>query len=387
MSLVLANARLILPPDQGIIDGFLRVGYGVIREIRDGLPPKGEPVIDCGGDFVAPGLVDIHLHGALGRDAMEASGEAFRAILSHHAGEGTTTAVLSTVASSPQRMLAVLAAAAGWKSTPGCARLAGIHLEGPWFSPARRGAHEEACLRNPSAAEIASLIRHAGVIRRVTLAPELPGSTEAVLTLGSARIPVSAGHSDATEEEALGCFRIGVRQVTHLHNAMSSFRKTDPPRRGLAEAALETPGVICELIADGVHVTRDLLREAFEAKGWNEIALVSDATAGTGLAEGRGFSLGGLECRIQEGIPRTGEGKLAGAAAPLRQGVRIMSELVGVPLVEAVAMASLVPAGLIGLESELGSLENGKRADLIRFSPDWEIRGVWIGGRELGDRG
>ena len=386
MSLVLTNARLVLPPDQGIMTGFLRIEGGMIREIGSGPPPEGESVIDCGGDFVGPGLVDIHLHGALGRDTMEASMDAFRVILIHHAGEGTTTAVLSTVASSTQRMIAVLAAAAGWRKTPGCAYLAGIHLEGPWFSSARRCAHEEAFLRNPTAAEIDSLIGHAGVIRRVTLAPELSGSSAAVRTLGSAGIPVSVGHSDATEDEALECFRTGVRQVTHLHNAMSSLRKTDPPRRGLAEAALESPGVICELIADGVHVTQELLREAFEAKGWEGIALVSDATAGSGLGEGQGFLLGGLECRIREGIPRTGDGKLAGAASSLRQGVRIMNEVVGVPLVQAVAMASLVPAGMIGLESEVGSLEIGKRGDLIRFSPDWEIRGVWIEGRELGDR-
>lgn len=385
MSLVLANARLIQPPGKGIETGYLRIESGVIREIAAGPHPPGVDVLDCEGDFIAPGLVDIHLHGALGRDTMEASGEAFRAILRHHAGEGTTTAVLSTVASSPEGMRSVLSAASEWKGAPGCARLAGIHLEGPWFSPVRRGAHALEHVRNPSPGEVAMVIAHAGVIRRLTLAPELAGASDAVKALVAAGIPVSAGHSDATVAEALSAFRSGIRQVTHLHNAMSSFLKSDPPRRGLAEAALETPGIVCELIADGVHVMPELLRGAFAAKGWEGIVLVSDATAGCGLEEGAEFLLGGLECRISKGVPRTGEGKLAGAAATLLNGVRVMTEVGGASLAEAVAMASLVPANLIGLGSELGSMEIGKRADLIRFSPDWRVRGVWIGGSEAGD--
>jgi N-acetylglucosamine-6-phosphate deacetylase len=384
MSLVLANARLILPPDKGIVMGHVRIEDGVIREVGPGFCHPGDAVIDCLGDYVAPGLVDIHLHGALGRDAMEASGDSFRTILSHHATRGTTTCLLTSVASSPERLAAFLSAAEEWKGNPGCARLAGVHVEGPWFSPARRGAHAPEFVRNPVTEEIFSLIRHAGIIRRVTMAPELPGSLRAVQVLDAAGVSVSAGHSDATYEEALAGFAAGIRQVTHLHNAMSSLRKTDPPRKGLAEAALETPGVVCELIADGFHVTPERLGEAFSLKGREGIALVSDATAGAGIGEGERFLLGGLECHVRQGVPRTAEGLLAGAAATLFRGVRSMAEVVGTPLCDAFAMASLVPARLIGQEAELGSLETAKRADLIRFSPDWEIKGVWIGGEEIG---
>ena len=176
--------------------------------------------------------------------------------------------------------------------------------------------------------------------------------------------------------------------MTHLHNAMSSLRKTAPnPRRGLAEVALETPGIVCELIADGMHVTPELLRGAWLAKGWKEIVLVSDATAGAGLEEGEEFGLGGLSCRVQGGAAweetRAGEeaeSKLAGSTATLFDGVRTMVESVGVPLEEAVAMATLVPAKTLGLEQTLGSLAQGKAANLIRFNGRWEIKGVWIGG-------
>jgi len=180
-------------------------------------------------------------------------------------------------------------------------------------------------------------------------------------------------------------FKAGITQVTHLHNAMSSLRKTGPtPMRGLAEAALETPGVVCELIADGMHVPVELLREAWMAKGWREITLVSDATAGAGLGEGECFELGGLACRVQETAAWTGEGHarcLAGSTSPLFDGIRTMAVEVGVPLEEAVAMATLVPAIALGLEQEIGSIAPGKAANLIRFNDHWEIKEVWIQGK------
>ena len=285
MSLLLSNAQLILDPSRGVVPGWLLIRDGVIKDLGSlGDEPAAEvTVIDCGGDFIAPGLVDIHCHGAIGRDAMEASEEAFGAILGAHARCGTTTAVLTTVAASLPEMLAVLQMTESWRGGWGVARLAGIHLEGPWFSPKRRGAHDPTQLRDPRESEISTLLEHARVMRRVTLAPELPGSYEAIRTFRDAGIAVSAGHSDATEQEALAGFEAGITQVTHLHNAMSSLWKTDPPRRGLAEAALENQGMLCELIADGVHVSPDLLRETLKAKGWENLVLVSDATAGCGL--------------------------------------------------------------------------------------------------------
>jgi N-acetylglucosamine-6-phosphate deacetylase len=339
------------------------------------------------GDFVAPGLIDLHLHGACGRDAMEASGEAFAAILGTHARGGTTTAVLTTVAAPLSAMLQVLACAREWIARPGCARLAGIHLEGPWFSPRRLGAHDPAQLRNPGEEETAALLSHCEVIRRVTLAPELPGAPMAIRKFLEAGVAVSAGHSDATESEALAGFAAGITQATHLFNAMSSGRKPGwEGRRGLAEAAMTTPGILCELIADGVHVPVQLLREALAAKGWGNLALVSDATPGAGLPEGSGFRLGDLDCVVEGGAAWTGEGSarcLAGSTATLFDGIRTMTESAGVPLQEAVAMATLVPARALGMESAIGSLDAGKKADLIRFSPDWKIKEVWIDGKGI----
>lgn len=386
MSILFTNARLILPPGSGIRQGSLLVDRGIISAVLpddDGAPVSAGEVIDCGGDFLAPGLVDIHCHGAVGHDTMEATEEAFHAILAHHAMRGTTTAVLTTVAASLGEMLSVLRCAGSLRSHAGDARFAGIHLEGPYFSPLRRGAHRAESLRLPLDEETRLLLEHASVISRMTLAPELNGALDLVRSLVKRGISASAGHSDASLEEAIAGFRAGITQVTHLHNAMSSIRKSG--RKGLAEVALTTPGVLCELIADGIHVSPDLLAEAWRLKGWEAVALISDATAGAGLREGDGFDLGGLQCRIEDGAAWTGIGeerRLAGSTGFLFQGIRTMAEQAGVPLEEAVAMATLVPARSLGRDHEIGSLDVGKNANLIRFDPGWKLQGVWIGGDE-----
>ena len=388
MAFLLRNARLVLDPSRGVVAGWLLVEEGRIARIgrRDEALPADMTSMDCDGDFIVPGLIDLHLHGAAGHDAMKASEEAFGAILAAHARHGTTTALLTTVAASLAELLAVLQKAGSWSGGRGMARLAGIHLEGPWFSPRRRGAHDPAQLRDPGESEISALLKHSRVIRRVTLAPELPGAAAAIREFREAGIAVSAGHSDATEEEAQAGFDAGITQTTHLHNAMSSLRKTDPPRRGLAEAALETTGILCELIADGVHVPDDLLRGALHAKGWEHLVLVSDATAGAALTEGTLFSLGSLPCRVSKDAAFadvSGEWCLAGSTRFLFDGVRTMVERAGATIAEAVAMATIIPARALGIESQFGSLDTGKRADLMRFSPEWKIRGVWSGGEEI----
>lgn len=396
MKSLFRNARLILAPGDGVTEGSLIVQDGVISGVFPSalseradafVASDADEVIDCRGDFIAPGLVDIHCHGARGRDAMEATPAAFREILRHHASHGTTTAVLTTVAATLGEMLSVIGCAKAYLHEAGCCRPAGIHLEGPYFSPTRRGAHRIEVLRHPSPVETSLLLEHASVIRRMTLAPELPGVPDLIREFSRRGIALSAGHSDATEDEARSGFEAGVTQVTHLHNAMSSLRKSG--RRGLAEAALASSGILCELIADGIHVTPELLTEAWRLKGWKELALVSDTTAGAGLEEGASFDLGGLPCRIEDGAAWTvfGESRrLAGSTKSLFQGVRTMTEQGGVPLEEAVAMATLVPARSLGLGDEIGSLGVGKKADLIRFDKEWNLQGVWIVGvKVMGD--
>lgn len=381
------DARVVRPParePEDIMPGTLLVAGGTILGDQGVFTPEASEIIDCGGDYLFPGLVDLHLHGGLGRDAMEGTPEAFSAILAYHASRGTTTALLSTVSSDRASLARVLETGGVYASGSGEARFEGLHLEGPYFSPVMTGAHRAAEIRAPSATETRSLMDHAAVIRRVTLAPEIPGCLDLVRELTARGIAVSAGHSNASEQEARDGFAAGITQATHLYNAMSSLRKEAGRRSaGLAETALITPGILCELIADGHHLPSSLLRLAWLAKGWAGIALVSDATAGAGLGEGSSFDLGGTSCRVESEGAWTGEGsdrRLAGSISSLIGGVRIMVERAGVPLAEAVAMASHVPARSLGISGERGSLLPGKLADIVRVGSDWEVKGVWIGG-------
>ncbi len=394
MQQLFINARLIIPSEDAGLRGSLLVENGVIKSvITEGMiTPKISPedvdlVIDCDDDYIFPGLIDIHCHGAMGRDAMEATPEAYEIILRYHLSQGTTLAVLSTVAAPLDTMLRVLTSAEEYKTTSGGVFLAGIHLEGPYFAVTRRGAHRESYLRDPTSEETRRLLNNKKIISRMTLAPEIPGTAELISEFIRNGISVSAGHSDASEAESNMGFDHGVTQVTHLYNCMSSQQSRFGRRTvGLAEAALTRPGILCELIADGVHLPATLLRLAWMAKGWKELILVSDATAGAGLGEGAQFELGEIPCQILDGAAWTGEAterRLAGSTASLLKGVRFMVEEVDIPFWEAVSMASLVPAKALGIEQDRGSIALGKRADLVRVSRTWQVRDVWSAGAQV----
>jgi N-acetylglucosamine-6-phosphate deacetylase len=214
------------------------------------------------------------------------------------------------------------------------------------------------------------------------LAPELPGAVAAIRLFSAAGVSVSGGHSDAWDEQGRAGFEAGMRSVTHTFNCMSSARRRGVERvAGLLEFALSEAGVTCELIADGHHVSTTLMRMAYRAKGATGICLVTDATAGAGLAEGAEFELAGKNCVVRGGVCLLGDGSaLAGSAARMIDLVRIMVRNVGVPLHEAVRMATDVPARLIGLQNK-GRLEIGADADLVVISPELEVTQTYVAGK------
>jgi len=379
MTLRITNGRLCLP-DGTISQGDLILRDGVIVDF-------GEPseTIDVRGLFVAPGFIDIHVHGALGRDAMEASPEAFETICRYHAAGGTTTLALTTVCASWKDIGRVLDVAREWQPHSGLtgARLAGVHVEGPYFSAAKRGAHREEFLRVPAADDIDHWTRYTDVISKITLAPELPGARKLIAELTTAGIRTSGGHSDAWGDEADAAFDAGMRQVTHTFNCMSSARRRGAFRvAGLLEAALARKEVICEVIADGYHVEPTLLRMLWAAKGPDHVALITDATAGAGLAIGEEFELGGIPCRVGEGVAFTADGSaLAGSTCGMIDCIRTLVQKAGVPLGAAVRAASRTPASALGLESICGTLTPGARADMVVFDEDFRVRQTWVGGR------
>ena len=380
--MILTNARLIFP--DGIRDGLEVVAErGKIAAIRDQAPARSEDIVDLHGNYLAPGFIDLHVHGALGRDSMEASTEAFQAICDYHASGGTTSLLLTTATAPLDRITDVLNAVRDCRCS--VARIAGVHVEGPFISKAKCGAQRVEFIQSPSRASVQQLLDYADVIKRITVAPELQGALEAIENFYTHGISISGGHSDAWDEEAREGFARGMRSATHTFNCMSSARRRGIYRvGGLLEFALSEPRIGCELIADGQHVSATLMKMLYRAKGPGGICLVTDATAGAGLPNGSQFSLFGRDCIVEDGVCLLADrSALAGSASRMIDLVRTMITKVNVPLHEAVRMATENPARAIGLETK-GRLEVGADADLVVLSPELEVVRTLASGKEIG---
>src|SRR5213083_1759932 len=386
--MIFTNARLIFP--DGVRYGLELVAEeGKITAIREQTQSGGEGVIDLYGNYLAPGFVDLHVHGAVGRDTMEASAEAFRAICDFHASGGTTSLLLTTATAPIEKIIAALNAVRdsthrGGRGSHPTSVIAGVHAEGPFISKAKCGAQREEFIQVPSPARVQQLLDHADVIKRVTIAPELSGALEAIENFQTRGISVSGGHSDAWDEEARAAFERGMRSVTHTFNCMSSARRRGVYRvGGLLEFALSEPRISCELIADGHHVSPTLMKMLYRAKGPRGICLVTDATAGAGLPAGTEFTLSGRDCVVEDGVCLLADqSALAGSASRMIDLVRTMVMKVNVPLHETVMMATENPARAIGLETK-GRLEIGADADLVLLSPELEVLRTLAGGEEI----
>ena len=350
--MIFTNARLIF--SDGIRDRLeLVANEGKIAAIREQTRARGKDVIDLGGNYLAPGFVDLHVHGAVGRDTMEASAEAFRAICGFHATGGTTSLLLTTATAPMDNLIAVLNAVQSCRSS--ISGIAGVHVEGPFISKAKCGAQRVDLVQDPLPVAIRPLLEHPDVIRRVTIAPELPGALEAIENFHGHGISVSGGHSDAWDENARGAFDRGMRSVTHTFNCMSSAR-----RRGIYRVKM-----------------------LYRAKGPAGICLVTDATAGAGLPDGSQFSLFGNDCIVEGGVCLLADrSALAGSASRMIDLVRTLVNDIEVPLHEAIAMATRNAARAIGLKMK-GQLAIGTHADLVVLSPDLEVQRTFAAGEEI----
>jgi N-acetylglucosamine-6-phosphate deacetylase len=376
--IIFSNARLILP--DGICGGLeIVVADGRIAEVRK---RSNAEAIDLDGNYLAPGFIDLHIHGALGRDTMEASPEAFRTICNYHASGGTTSLLLTTVTAPIPKIVDVLRAVRD--SARPIKQIAGVHIEGPFISRARRGAQREEFIRDPDGESVDQLLEFADITKRVTLAPELPGALGLIDQLRERNIAASGGHSDASDEEARAGFIHGMRHVTHTFNGMSSARRQGVYRGGgMLEFALSEPEIMCELIADGHHVSTTLMKMLYRAKGPTGICLVTDATAGAGLSEGARFSLSGLDCVVSDGVCLLADrSALAGSASRMIDLVRVVVNDVKIPLHEVVAMASANPARALGSRTK-GRLKAGADADFVVLSADLEVVQTFVAGAEV----
>jgi N-acetylglucosamine-6-phosphate deacetylase len=389
MTVTAIYASRILTPQEELLDTVIIVEDGRITAIghRDEVKiPEGAKDYVASGMTVVPGFVDVHIHGAGGHDVMEATPAALDCITSTVARHGTTSILATTVTASVDETCKSLEGIAQYirsheqpENTGLAAEILGIHLEGPFISKARRGVHPPDSIARPSI-ETLDKFRAAsdGLIRILTVAPEIPGALDLIRAAVANGIVAAIGHTDADYEQTRAAIQAGARHAVHFYNAMRPFSHRDP---GVIGAILTEPDVTAEIIADGIHVAGPAIQVLLGTKGFDTVLLASDATAATGMRDGN-FRLGNIEVTVKDGVCRNSEGKLAGSTLTLDRALRYIVAL-GVPLIDALRMATILPARRLGLAGKKGIIAIGADADLVVLTPDLRVAGVMTRGAGL----
>lgn len=374
------HATLLLP--EGPVEGqallFDERIRGIVPEanVHDGRL-NVDACIDAHGLFISPGFIDVHVHGAGGADAMDATPEALGVIAGHLAATGTTAFLPTTMSETPERIARAvenIQACMLAGSTDG-AEILGCHLEGPWLSAACCGAQDPARFGPPDPAFVA---RFRDVLRLITLAPERDETGDFLRMCRDAGIALSIGHSAATYEQAVAAFHCGVVHATHLFNGMLPLHHRNP---GIVGAVL-TEDVRCELIVDGHHLHPAIPKLVLNAKGLDRIVLVTDAMRAQGMSDGE-YELGGQTTIVKGGTARLPGGGLAGSVLTMNLAVRNFMEATGLPLHRAVLAATRNPAELLGIRNRKGGLEPGLDADMVFLDEHLTVRRTIVRGRTV----
>ncbi len=388
MKIQLINASVIYP--DGIEHGYVTVKDGLIDMVGTGSPriEETDHVWDLKGNYLSPGFVEIHSHGAGGSDFMDGTSEAVITAAKTHLHHGTTTLYPTTLAASQEEIFGSIDALRNARRimTDG-PELPGLHMEGPYLSKKQKGAIDEKYIRNPEPEEYEKFIYYGeGAISRWTLAPELPGSELFIKCLNKHGIVPSMGHSDAEYSQILRAYRNGVHHVTHLYSAMSGMIRRQGFRYpGLIESSYCIDGLTVEVIADACHLPIEILQLVYRVKGPDKVALTCDSMrcAGQNVHE----SILGSKCNGQRVIIEDEVAKMpdrcafAGSIALDDRLVRTAYQLADIPLYDCVRMMTLTPAKIMGEEKRIGSIEPGKTANLICFDEGICIKGVMVHGK------
>ncbi|MFC1713795.1 N-acetylglucosamine-6-phosphate deacetylase [Candidatus Poribacteria bacterium] len=384
------NGKIMTP--EGVIEnGSIRIegkNIAAVGKVGDVELPEGAEVMDVAGKWVLPGFIDIHCHGAKGCDTMDGTLSDIETIAKYHAGGGTTAFLPTTASSSPEAILQALEAVReARRSGVDGAAVIGAHLEGPFFAYAKRGCHLPIYVRNPRPAEYDRMLEYADDIVSMTLAPEIDGAEALIKALVDNGIVVSLGHSDATYSQILEAIEWGASHVTHMYCAMSTIVKSGPARIiGMVESTLLLDELTTEVIADGKHLPPELVRMVLKAKGLDRVCATTDAMRGAGMPPGV-YTFGpkdGQEAVVQDGMAvmpdRTG---YASSVVRMNDLIRVLIGPVGLSLSDAVKMATIIPAGIIGVADKMGSLEAGKDANIVVADSDIGIHATIVEGRKV----
>jgi N-acetylglucosamine-6-phosphate deacetylase len=358
----------------------------VLVILRDGvldIEPATQPPAQAEriAGIIAPGFIDLHVHGGAGADFMDAGEQATERILRFHAQHGTTALAATTISSSPGDLrTAVASIVRSAQTRPEGAEICAIHLEGPYINRTRAGAQDIASIRRPDPQEIGALLALAPQMKwLMTIAPEIEGARDLIEQYRD-RITFSIGHTAAGYAEAVAALGWGASHFTHLFNAMSGLHHRDP---GVAGAALTSTNATAELIADGIHVHPAVLRLAAQAMP-QRIALITDAMRACGLADGT-YKLYHHDVTVEGGSARLRDGTLAGSLLTMERAVQNMVSLAGLPLEAVLPFATYVPARILGIADRKGRLASGYDADVVILSPELAVERVFVRGRELCD--
>ena len=357
--------------------------------------PAGAKVVSLGGGYLTPGLIDLHVHGGGGADFMDGTPEAVRTACQTHLRHGTTTLFPTTTTATPAQLEAMIAACAHVQATDAeqksCAgaRVGGVHLYGPYFAPDKVGCHLPAQQREPQRSEYRRYFA-SDMVRIATCAAELPGALDFYRYAAKRGCLITCGHSNSTYSEMQAAFRAGMRHVDHFWCAMSSVtslrpRCGTPMQAGMEQFVLMEDEMSTEVIADGCHLADDLLRFAYRFKGPDRLCLVTDASRALGQPAGE-YRFGSRDdgpLFYSDGhVGWTLDRKsLASSVAGMDHMVRTMFRATNAPLPEVIRMASLTPAARVGIASDFGSIEAGKIADLVHWSPKLKIKRVFRSGQ------
>jgi N-acetylglucosamine-6-phosphate deacetylase len=385
----ITNARIITP-DKIILNGCLLIVDGKIAAISESaIDIDNAEIINANDLYVAPGFIDMHIHGGGGYDFMDGTVEAFLKISETHARYGTTSLMPTTLTSELNELYQLLDVykEANQKNDKG-AQFAGIHLEGPYFSMNQRGAQDPRYIRDPDPAEYKEIIRRSADIKRWSAAPEKKGAIEFGRYLKSKGILVSMGHTDAIYEEALAAFENGFTLATHFYSCMSGVSRKNLLRyAGVIETAYLLDEMDVEIIADGIHLPAALLKLIVKIKGVNHTALITDAMRAAGMPPGEsilGNIKNGLKVIVEDGVAKLPDrSAFAGSVATADQLVRTMIRKADISLIDAVKMITETPANILGISEKKGSLVVGKDADIVIFDKDIQIASTIIKGKMI----
>lgn len=379
MKLYIKGGKVILP-DTSIEQKTLVIENQKISEIIPNLPnPRdSDKVVDATGKWVVPGFIDIHTHGALGKDTMDSTRDAIHTIGRFFAVHGVTSYLPTAFSSTPELMMKAIENVANCPQPEDGARHLGVHVEGPYLSVEHRGAQIKDSIRMPDPLEYRKWLA-LGVVRLVTIAPENSGALEFIDEGVKQGIKFSIGHSGASYVQVVEAANHGLNQATHVFNGMLGMHHRKP---GTVGGVLMDERIYAQIIADGVHVHPAIVKLSVKAKGISKIILITDSSAGTGLPDGY-YDKNGIQFIVKDGIARTPAGGLAGSTLTLDKAIKNMIKFTGMSLNDVLPIATSVPAEAMGWSGQRGLLKPGADADILILNDNLIVEKTFVLGKEV----